>query len=103
LEKFGYGEIDAERLDLPSDVVEQLRVTADWHDHSLNWDHPPDPGSWRQEECDRFNAASKKLFECCRQFLEGRAEILYAHKDEVEDPDLDVYLANPKSFKRMNS
>jgi hypothetical protein len=99
-EMFGYGEIDPAKLALPGDLVAELEALAAWHDSSLNWDYPPDPGPWRQEECDRFNVASKTLFERCKKLLAGRFEILYSHREEKEDPDLDAYLAAPTSFRR---
>jgi len=53
----------------------------EWYDQSLNWDYPPNPRPWRQEECDRFNDAVKP-------------------PELMEDPDLDEYLKDPKGFMR---
>jgi hypothetical protein len=102
LQIFDPGEVDAEELELPRDLVNELKAAAAWHDSALNWEYPPDPGPWRQEECDHFNVTSRKLFERCQMLLDGRFEITYAHMEEKEDPDLDAYLDAPKSFKRKN-
>jgi len=98
--RFGVGEIDAADLDLPADLVAELAAAASWHDTSLNWSYPPDPGPWRQEECDRFNSTSRALFERCQTLLAGNYIIQYTHREEREDPDLDAYLAAPSTFKR---
>jgi hypothetical protein len=38
--------------------LEELSV---WHDTSLNWDYPPDPGPWSEEEYARFAAAAEEI------------------------------------------
>jgi hypothetical protein len=101
--KFGLGEINAADLGLPPELVEELRVTAEWHDTSLNWSYPPDPGPWRHDECARFNATSKALFERCQKLLAGTVELRYHQREIAEDPDLDSYLADPHNFKRKRA
>jgi hypothetical protein len=73
---------------------------AEWHDTSLNWDYPPDPGPWRQPECDRFNDAVASLLADIRRALGPEFEVIDEQVSCVEDPDLDVYLADPKGFHR---
>jgi hypothetical protein len=70
-----------------------------WHRASLNWDYPPDPGPWRQPECDRFNAAAAKLLTDIRVELGPTFEVINRQDKMVEDPDLDAYLADPKGFR----
>jgi len=71
-----------------------------WYDTSLNWDHPPDPGPWRQAECDRFNAAVSELLAGIRKELGPGFEVVDDQVRTVEDPDLDDYIADPKGFHR---
>jgi hypothetical protein len=102
-EAFGIGEIDAADLGLSPSLITELEATAAWHDNALNWTYPPDPGPWRQEECDRFNATSRALFEKCQKVFAGRIELKYVQRDYYEDPDLDAYLADPKNFIRKEA
>jgi hypothetical protein len=73
---------------------------GDWFDTSLNWGYPPDPGPWRQEECDRFNAASLNAFDRLRTELGPDWDIVPNFADLREDPDLDRCLADPAGFQR---
>jgi hypothetical protein len=78
----------------------RCRELDEWHRESLNWDYSLDPGPWRQPECDRFNAAVAQLLSDLRVELGPRFEVMNRQAVMVEDPDLDVYLANPKGFRR---
>lgn len=100
---FDVGPIDPEVLGLPEALAVEVEQMIEWHDTSLNWEYPPAPGPWRQEECDRFNAASMRLYETSRTILGDSIVLVYKHKEECEDPDLDRYLANPKQFKRADA
>ncbi|WP_461175464.1 hypothetical protein [Uliginosibacterium flavum] len=100
LNRFGYGSIAPEELGLPIDLAAKLVDTSDWHDKALNWEYPPDPGPWRQVECDQFNEQSKDLFNQCCAAFGASITLVYKHRDEREDPDLDRYLADPKKFRR---
>ncbi|GHO80068.1 hypothetical protein KSD_78390 [Ktedonobacter sp. SOSP1-85] len=75
-ERFDY-YIEPEDLPLSESTVKRAKELMEWHDKALNWEYPPDPGPWRQEECDRFNQAAKELLSTVRQELgerfEGRA------------------------------
>jgi hypothetical protein len=66
----------------------------------LNWDGPSDPDPWRQEECDRFNAAVNQLFEAVRTELGEEFELVNEQCELHEDPDVDAYLKNPQEFRR---
>ena len=98
--KFGVGIIRPEHFPLTPETIEQIHSMSKWHDKSLNWDYPPDPGPWRQDECDRFNAASKQLIEVVVKELGEDFEIIYHQGPLHEDPDLDEYLKDPHGFKR---
>jgi hypothetical protein len=88
--------------DLPFSVGTAARITelCAWYQESLNWDYPPDPGPWRQAECDRFNAAVLALLPIVTAELGEDFEVINAQKLATEDPDLDAYLKDPKSFRR---
>lgn len=98
-ERFGY-PIVPEALPLSTETIKRVYALMDWHDQALNWDYPPDPGPWRQDECDRFNQAAKELLETVCKELGEDFEVLDRFDEIVEDPDLDVYLRDPKGFKR---
>jgi len=87
-------------LKLSAATLESCRRMAEWHDTSLNWDYPPDPGPWRQPECDRFNEAVRHLLETLRAELSDQFEVVSTQAQVTEDPDLDTYLADPKWFRR---
>ena len=99
---FGIGPIEG-LLPLSDALRERGDDLSTWHDRSLNWDYPPDPGPWRQAECDRFNTAVHSFFEDIQQALGPNFEVLYHQRDAVEDPDLTEYLEDPKHFKRKQA
>jgi hypothetical protein len=98
-ERFGY-LIPPEELPLSEGTIKRANELVDWHDQALNWEYPPDPGPWRQEECERFNQAAKDLLITVRQELGEHFEVIDELVEEKEDPDLDAYLRDPRGFKR---
>ncbi len=98
--RFGIGEIDPDELPLSEATRRQVRELAEWHDKSLNWDYPPDPGPWRQDECDRFNAAVVELYQTVERELGESFTLTNTQPVLREDPDLDAYLQDPKGFRR---
>jgi hypothetical protein len=98
-ERFGY-PIAPEALPLSAETIKRVNTLMNWHDQALNWDYPPDPGPWHQNECDRFNQAAQDLFVTVRKELGEDFEIIDRLVEMVEDPDLDAYLRNPKGFQR---
>jgi hypothetical protein len=96
---FGY-PVDLTMLPLSAATAARMAELAEWQETSLNWDYPPDPGPWRQGECDRFNRAARELLATCRAELGARFEIVDEFSEIHEDPDLDAYLRNPKGFQR---
>ena len=99
--RFGYS-IQPENLPLSPEIINSSYELANWHDGALNKDYPPDPSPWRQEECDRFNAAVNQLFASISAELGEDFELVYQQNELQEDPDLDEYLNNPKKFNRLS-
>jgi hypothetical protein len=100
-ERFGY-HILPEKLPLSEFTINRAHELVDWHDQALNWEYPPDPGPWRQDECERFNKAAREFLIAVRQELGDQFEVIDAFVEEEEDPDLDAYLQDPKGFKRKS-
>jgi hypothetical protein len=86
-------------LPLSAEILRRCWELRQWHDGSLNWDYPPDPGPWRQEECERFNAAVFQLLDDLRRELGPEYLVLNQQRPLAEDPDLDAYLADPVGFR----
>jgi hypothetical protein len=99
-ERFGIGAILPEELPRTPDTQRWVREVAEWHDDSLNWEYPPDPGPWREEECARFNAAVHELYAMVVRELGAPSEVIFAADELHEAPDLDEYLRDPKGFRR---
>ena len=99
-DRFDY-PIEHDELPLSSAVIAKLTELCDRVDRSLNWDYPPDPGPWRQDECDRFNADVADVIARLRAELGAAWEIEDEFVPLAEDPDLDRYLADPKGFRRQ--
>lgn len=95
-----YDLLDPCPLPLSLAILVRCRELAEWHDTSLNWDYPPDPGPWRQPECNRFNAAAAELLADIRRELGPAFRVADCRSLCIEDPDLDAYLADPKGFRR---
>jgi hypothetical protein len=96
--RFDYA-VDPERLLSPETLDEIARI-ASWHDTSLNWTYPPDPGPWRVEECVRFNQAVRALLVAIQSELGSELELVDEFVEQHEDPDLDAYLADPTRYTR---
>jgi hypothetical protein len=98
-QKFDYF-IAPEELPLSKKLIEEAYALTTWHDTALNWDYPPDPSPWRQNECDQFNAAVIDFFKRAEAELINEFELIFAQQLKQEDPDLDNYLKDQKNFKR---
>lgn len=97
-ETWGYSDLETKLL---SEVLQKRgNELRGWHDTSLNWGYPLDPGPWRQEECDQFNQAVRAFFADIGAEMSEDFELLYQQADLIEDPDLDEYLKDPEHFKR---
>jgi hypothetical protein len=79
--------------------LQELPVSNAEYDMSLNWEYPPDPGPWREEQCRRFNGAVREALDRLRAELpDWRIEDEFVELHE--DPDLDRYLTDPARFRR---
>ncbi len=76
LDTFGVGPIE-DQLPLSPMVHRRLRELSAWHDTSLNWDYPPDPGPWTTEEYERFEQAASGVLEIIRSELGSDFEVVY--------------------------
>ncbi len=98
-ERFGYC-VDLAQLPLSEETIRTAQQLGAWFSESLNWDYPPDPGPWRQDECDRFNRATAELLAVIRRELGDDFDVVDEQMRMAEDPNLDAYLADPKGFRR---
>jgi hypothetical protein len=73
-EFYGVGPIEG-KLPISAEILERGDTLSAWHDTSLNWEYPPDPGTWTQEECDQFNTAVADFLVELRRELEPSFEI----------------------------
>ena len=99
-QRWGGNPIDPAGLPVSAELRAELTRLGQWYDTSLNWAYPPDPGPWRQQECDRFNTAATAALDRLRSELGADWEVIRDFADQYEDPDLDRYLANPAGFQR---
>ncbi len=60
-EHFDIIPIPPEKI-LPPELVTRAKAIAAWYQTALDWEYPPDPWKWDQEECDRFRVAVRALF-----------------------------------------
>jgi len=111
-ETLGYGPVDADCFDtngelsrssplhLPPEIKKLIADLDIENDTWLNADYQPDPSLWRQDQCEKFNAKIDKLLKILTKELGSIYDIADEQTRYSEDPDLDVYLKDPKNFKR---
>jgi hypothetical protein len=67
----------------------KLAEMTAWHDPSLNWEYPPDPGPWDAHGYERFDATAAAMREHLQQELGDRFAIVYerlgVHEGRAED------------------
>ena len=73
---YGVGPIE-DLLPLADETRGKLAEMTVWHDRSLNWEYPPDPGPWDAHEYERFEAAAAAMREHLQQELGDRFAIFY--------------------------
>ncbi len=111
-EVLGYGPVDADHFDVNGKLsrssplylppeIKKLVADLDNENYTyLNVDYQPDPSLWRQDQCERFNAKVDMLLKILSTELGSNYDIVDKQTRYSEDPDLDIYLKDPKSFKR---
>ncbi|MDT0351625.1 hypothetical protein [Pseudonocardia charpentierae] len=102
-QRWGGNPVDPATLPISADLRAELTRLGEWYNTSLNWAYPPDPGPWRQQECDRFNTAATTALDRLRTELCAEWEVIRNFADQYEDADLDRYLADPAGFQRRPS
>ena len=71
-------------LPISDKVRERLNELSEWHDTELNWDYPPDPGPWSQEEYERFDTAALELLSSIQEELGPEYEVTYKRLGSYE-------------------
>ena len=99
-DRFGIGGVNLDDLPVPDATKRRAEELTAWHDLSLNQDYPPDPGPWRQDECDRFNHASLELFHTLHNELGSDYDLVDEQLPLSEDPNLDEYLKDPQGYRK---
>ncbi|MGI5341231.1 hypothetical protein ACQEVS_29435 [Streptomyces sp. CA-181903] len=97
--EWGYA-IEVDRLPVSRDLRDVLNGLIARYDTSLNWNYPPDPGPWREAECQDFNEAVSRALDRLRAELGPEWRVFDEFYPLHEDPDLDRYLADPAGFVR---
>ena len=95
--------INEAALPITASTRAELTRLIQWYDRSLNWEYPPDPGPFREEECSRLNAAVRSVLARLREELGSEWTVVDQYVEVHEDPDLDRYLRDPKGFRREDS
>lgn len=73
---YGVGPIE-DSLPLTDKTRRKLAEMTAWHDLSLNWVYPPDPGPWDAHEYERFDATAAAMREHLQQELGDCFAIVY--------------------------
>jgi len=100
--KFDAGPIN-HKIPMSDGLRKRAEELSSWYQYSLNWEYPPHPGPWRQEECDRFKIAVRVFFADLQADLGSDYELIYQQDEPDEDPDLDDYLADLQNFRRRSN
>ena len=74
--RFGVGPLE-DALPISEATRRRLEELTVWHDESLNWDYPPDPGPWSLDEYERFDLAARRILEKIRSDLGAEFDVDY--------------------------
>ena len=80
LDTFDVGPIE-DKLPLSDEIRQRAEEISDWYQTSVDWDYPPAPTPWSEEECDQFRIIAREFFEDLQQELGDDFELLY---DQIE-------------------
>jgi hypothetical protein len=83
-EAYDVGPIE-DRLPLSENLKQHLFKLTEWHDKSLNWDYPPDPGPWTPKEFEEFEKAAMEVLSDIRSELGDDFEVIYKPLGQFED------------------
>lgn len=73
---YGVGPIE-DFLPLADETRGKLGEMTAWHDLSLNWEYPRDPGPWDAHEYERFEATAIAMRDHLQRELGDRFAIVY--------------------------
>ncbi len=73
---FDVGPVE-DLLSLSPATRQRLADLSAWHDESLNWDYPPDPGPWSPDEAERFEQAAAETLSVVRSELGPEFDVVY--------------------------
>jgi hypothetical protein len=76
LSKFGVGSIE-EALPISDSLRNRLAELTQWHDAALDWEYPPNPSPWSDEEWTRFDIAAKDMLSRLQSELGPSFEVIY--------------------------
>ncbi|WP_329256397.1 hypothetical protein OG223_33085 [Streptomyces sp. NBC_01478] len=65
---YGY-PCDLERLPITPATRAELARLSTWYQSSIDWDYPPDPSPWSDEELQRFKQQARTALEALRREL----------------------------------
>lgn len=82
--------VTPEQLGLSPETTRKAYELTEQFDASMNWDW--DIRLWNQEECDRFNQATRELVEAARMEVGERFEVVNEQGEFAEDARLDECL-----------
>jgi hypothetical protein len=75
-DRFGLGPLE-DVLPLTAECRDAIERLGAWHDTALDWNYPPDPSPWTDDESARFEAAVIPLLEQLRRELGPDFEVTY--------------------------
>lgn len=74
-ERFDYAIVPSS-LPIPENTWRRMIYLCSWYDTSIDWNYPPDPSPWSEEERARFEDEAHKLLALLREQLGPDFEII---------------------------
>jgi hypothetical protein len=78
-EKFGY-PVELNLLGLTDNTLRYGYHVISWYDTYIDWDYPPNPSPWSEEEMQRFMVSANRLYKLLSEELSSDFEIVYEVK-----------------------
>jgi hypothetical protein len=97
---FDIAHVELESLGVPEGLRGEITSLAELYDEAIGYWVVERVWLWRQDECDRFNDASRDVFRRCQELLGDQFELSYEVNECTEDLSLDRYLSEPEWFRR---